>query len=189
MLKSSLRNIKLLLAVLILCSMTNGCMLTGLGPSIGILSFPVPVSPYFQHKQEDRAFEDRYAGTPVLDPIPGGRPHLAEDPPSEDQVMRLFLKRHPVAGNFPGLYEVQHNNVRIIIEKVQDVVDPPRVYPQAGPAQLHHSHWVCKVYYTEIIRNGWPVPYTAKTEERIEVLYIDKDHDHRVGNVVSGDIQ
>lgn len=189
MLKTSLSKIKLLTAVLLLCGMCNGCIFTGIGPSIGILSIPIPVSPYFQNKQEERAFEKRYEGSIVLDPIPGGRPHLAEDPPSEDQIMRAFLKVHPVQGNFPGLYEVQHNNVRIVTEKVQDIVDPPRVIPGIGPVQLHHSHWICKVYFTEITHNGWPVPYTVKEEERMEVIKIDKDHFHRVGNIVSGDTQ
>ena len=193
MLKTSLSKIKLLTAVLLLCGMCNGCIFTGVGANVGILSIPIPVSPYFQNMQEDRAFEARYKSAPgqkgaiILDPIPAGRPHIAEDPPSEDEIMRAFLRVHPIQGNVPGLFEVQHNNVRIVTEKVQDIVDPPRVCPLMGPIQLHHSHWICKVYYTEIIRNGWPTPYTAKGEDKMEIIKIDKDHYHRVGNVMSGD--
>ncbi len=188
MLKTSLRKWGLLAAALLL-STSSGCMLTSLGPSLGILSIPMPVSPYFQYASEEKAFEDdRYKKMKVLDPIPAGQPHLAEDAPSEDMVMRAFLKMHPVAGNFPAIYEVQHNDVRIVMKKLQDLVDEPRMYPVIGMAQLHHSHWECKVYFTEIIRNGWPNPHTIKNEERLEVIKIDLDHLHRVGNVVPGDM-
>ncbi|MDO4551438.1 MAG: hypothetical protein Q4C96_09345 [Planctomycetia bacterium] len=184
----TLKKMKMFVILLLVCGASSGCMLTSMGPSLGILSFPIPVSPYFQNKQEEKAWEEgRYEETLILDPIPGGKPHVAEDAPSDDQVMRAFLKKHPVAGNYPGLFEVQHNDVRIIKEKVQDVVDEPRVHPLYGPVQVHHSHWMCKVYYTEIIRNGWPVPYSAKSEEKMDIIYIDLDHMHRVGNVVSGD--
>ena len=187
MLKTSIKG--LLLALLLSgVAMTSGCAFTTLGPSIGILSIPVPVSPYFQNKQEDKAVADRYSKMMVLDPIPAGQTHKAEDPPSDELVMIKFKEIHNSRGNWPGFFEVQHNDVRIVKEKVQDVVDPPRVMPLVGPVQLHHSHWVCKVYYTEVIRNGWPVPYTVRNEERMEVIKIDMDHLHRVGNVVPGDM-
>ncbi|MDO4574223.1 MAG: hypothetical protein Q4D98_03310 [Planctomycetia bacterium] len=186
MLKTSLKGMLLATmgAALVLSS---GCAFTSYGPSLGILSVPIPVSPYFQNKKEDEAAEARYASMMVLDPIPPGKTHIAEDPPSDDQILRKFQEIHNVRGNFPALYEVQHNNIRIVKEKIVDTVDPVRVYPLVGPAQLHHSHWICKVYYTEIVRNGWPIPHTIKNEERMEVIKIDQDHLHRAGNVVPGD--
>lgn len=188
MLKTSFQKMGLFAATLLLCT-SSGCMLTSVGPSLGILSIPIPVSPYFQYASEDKAFEDdRYRGMKVLDPIPAGEPHIAEDMPSEDMVMRAFHEMHPVQGNWPAIYEVQHNDVRIVMKKLQDVVDPPRMHPLAGWTQLHHSHWECKVYFTEIIRNGWPNPHTIRNEERLEVIKIDLDHLHRVGNVVPGDV-
>ena len=187
MLKTSVKGM-LLGAVFCGIAMMSGCAFTSYGPNVGALSVPIPVSPYFQHKQEDKAAAARYDSAMVLDPIPPGQTHVAEDAPSDELVMIKFKEIHNSRGNFPALYEVQHNNVRIVKEKVQDVVDDVRVVPLIGPVQAHHSHWVCKVYYTEIIRNGWPIPYTVRNEEKMEVIPIDLDHFHRAGNVVSGDM-
>jgi hypothetical protein len=33
---------------------------------------------------------------------------------------------------------------------------------------------------------GWPVPYTTKNEDCREVVYLDHDHLHMVGNVDAG---
>ena len=84
------------------------------------------------------------------------------------------------------LHEVQRNNVRIVKEKIADYIDPPRVYPLIGPAQLHHAHYKCTVYFTEVTRVGYPVPYTTRDEDSVEVLYIDHNHLHMVGNVDTG---
>lgn len=183
MLKTSIQ-VTLMTVIALGGFLASGCISPSFGPSVGV---PIPVSPYFQGKKEDEAMEARYKEMMVLDPIPAGRPHVAEDAPSDDQIIRKFHEIHNVRGNFPALYEVQHNNIRIVKEKVQDIVDPVRVIPSLGPVQVHHSHWVCKVYFTEIIHNGWPVPYTVKEEERMEVVKIDLDHCHRAGNVVPGD--
>ena len=186
MLKTSIKG--LWLVAILGVVLTSGCAFTSMGPNLGALSVPVPVSPYFQHKQEDKAAEERYGKMMVLDPIPPGQTHIAEDAPSDEQIMLKFRESHNNRGNFPALYEVQFNNVRIVKEKVQDIVDEPRVIPLTGPVVLHHSHWVCKVYYTEVVRNGWPIPYTTRNEERMEVIKIDLDHLHRVGNPVPGDL-
>jgi hypothetical protein len=60
------------------------------------------------------------------------------------------------------------------------------VYPLVGPAQLHHAQYKCIVYFTEVNRVGWPIPYTTTDEESQEVIYIDHDHLHMVGNVDPG---
>jgi hypothetical protein len=87
-------------------------------------------------------------------------------------------KVHPVEGGWPFLHEVQRNNVRIVKKLIADYVDPPRVYPLAGPAQLHHAHYKCVVYYTQVTRVGWPVPHTLRDEDSSEVVYIDHNHLH-----------
>jgi hypothetical protein len=186
MLKTSLQGM-FLTALAVLMFTASGCTFCSSGVSLGLLSVPIPVSPYFQDKKEDEALAERYSKMKVLDPIPEGRPHVAEDAPSDDQIMRKFHEIHNVRGNWPGLYEVQHNDIIIVKEKVQDIVDPVRVLPLVGPVQIHHSHWVCKVYYTEVIRNGWPIPHTIKNEEKMEVIKIDLDHAHRAGNVAPAD--
>ncbi len=172
-------------AALLLAATTlgsTGC--TTYGPNLGFLAYPIPISPYFQDLEEDKHWEhERYDRTPILPPFTPGGPQIAMDPPSEDEVMRVLERSHPVEGGLPFLHEVQRNGVRIAIEKIADYVDPPRVYPMLGPAQLHHAHYKCTVYFSERNRVGWPVPYTTTDEDSVEVIYIDKNHLHMVGNV------
>lgn len=162
-----------------------GCNVTT-GPTCGWF-VPVPVSPYFQKEAEDKYTEyRRYSRMPVLPPIPPGSPAVALDPPSQDEVMRALERAKPVQGGLPLLHEVQRNNVRIVSDLLKDEVDPPRVMPLVGPVQLHHAHYKCTIYYTQMTRVGWPLPYTNTDEEAQEVIYIDHDHLHQVGNVDGG---
>ena len=173
------------LGLLALASAT-GCS-TVAGPNFGMLNFPIPVSPYFQKEAEDHYWNHRrYDRMPILGPITPGSPEVGLDPPSDDEVMRALEKANPVQGGLPFLHEIQRNNVRIVVEPIADYLDPPRVYPLVGPAQLHHCHYKCTVYYTEVTRVGWPIPYTNTAEDAQEVLYIDHDHLHMVGNVDPG---
>jgi hypothetical protein len=154
---------------------------------LGILAIPIPVSPYFQDKKEDEAWEkERYGRVPILGPITSGGPPVALDPPSDDEVMRALEKTRPVEGGLPMLYERNRNNVRIVKEKIADYVDPPRQYPLVGPAQQHHAHYKCTVYFEDVVRVGWPVPHTLRDDDAEEVLYIDHNHLHMVGNVDTG---
>jgi hypothetical protein len=100
--------------------------------------------------------------------------------------MRRLEKARPVQGGIPMLHEVQRNKVRIVCEPIQDSIDPPRDMPLVGPVQVHHVHFKCTVYFTEITHVGWPVPYTTVDEDCQEVIYIDHDHLHMVGNVNPG---
>ncbi len=111
---------------------------------------------------------------------------IALDTPSDYEVVRAWEKANPIQGGLPFLHEKQRNNVRIVKEKIADYVDPPRVVPLIGPVQLHHAHYKCTIYYTEITRVGWPVPHTLIDEDSQEVIYIDHNHFHMVGPVNTG---
>ena len=114
MLKTNLhkRAIACLMAVAAVAS--AGCLATH-GVSMGILSVPIPVSPYHQTKAEDDNWvKERYSKVPILGPIAAGGPQAALDPPSDDEVMRAFLKAHPLKSGIPFLYDVQRNDVRIV---------------------------------------------------------------------------
>jgi hypothetical protein len=169
-------------------STSSGCFwVTTQGPNLGFLAFPIPISPYFQEKKEEQHWEhERYNRVPILGPITSGTQPVALDPPSDDEVMATFEHARPSEGGFPMLYEVQRNNIRIVKEKIADYVDPPRVYPLIGPAQQHHAHYKCTVYFEEVKRIGWPVPYTTWDQDASEVVYIDHNHLHMVGNVDPG---
>ena len=178
-------------ASLVLASLltATGCNTT-YGPGQlhwGIASYPIPVSPYFQDELEDQFWEhERYDKVPILGPLTEGGPRDARDPPSHDEVMRALEKARPLEGGLPFLHEIQRNNVKIVVEPLADYVDPPRVYPLIGPAQLHHAHYKCTVHFEELVRVGWPIPHTLKNEDAQEVVYIDHDHFHIVGNVDPG---
>jgi hypothetical protein len=121
-----------------------------------------------------------------MGPITEGAEVKALDPPSDDEVMRALEKVRPVEGGIPLLHEVQRNNVRIVKDLIADYVDPVRVYPLIGPAQQHHAHYKCTVYYRETTRVGWPMPHTLEDEDTVEVIYIDHNHLHMAGNVDPG---
>jgi len=158
----------------------TGC--PSLGPQMGILAYPIPISPYWMKKQEDKFhIHEKYGRLPILGPIPPGGPTEAIDPPSDDEVMRALEEIDPVQGGLPLMHEMQRNDVLIHKEKIADFIDPPRFYPVVGPAQLHHSRWKCTVYYTRVIRPGWPLPQHM-VDNSSEVVYIDHDHLHRIGD-------
>lgn len=166
---------------------STGCVRITQGNSLGIMAIPIPVSPYFQKKLEDKFWdEERYESVPILGPLAAGGPATALDEPSDDEVMRAFERARPSEGGVPYLHEIQRNGVRIVKEKIADYIDPPRVIPLIGPAQLHHAHYKCTIYYSEAVRVGWPFPHTLRDEEAIEVIYIDHNHFHMVGNVDTG---
>ena len=179
------------LASVLLASVTavvfTGCF-ASTGPTLGILSIPIPVSPYYQKLQEDKfEINERYARVPIMGPLTAGGPTEALDPPSDHEVMAALERARPVQGGVPFLHEVQRNNVTIIKKKIADYVDPPRVVPLIGPAQLHHAHYKCTIYFTERKIVGWPVPHTLIDEDAVEVIYIDHNHFHMVGNVDLGE--
>jgi hypothetical protein len=164
-----------------------GCVGISNGPDFGFVGVPIPVSPYFQKKKEDEFWDkERYERVAILGPLTSGGPAVALDPPSDDEVMRAFERANPIQGGLPMLHEVQRSNVRIVKDKIADYVDPPRVVPLLGPAQLHHAHYKCTVYYSQTTWVGWPVPHKLVDEDAQEVLYIDHNHFHMVGNVDTG---
>ncbi len=168
---------------------STGCFwgLPSQGPSLGILAIPIPVSPYHQKKKEDQFWQhERYDRVPILGPITSGGPPIALDTPSDDEVMRALEKARPVEGGVPFLWERNRNNVRIVKCKISDYVDPVRVYPLIGPAQQHHAHYKCTIYYEDVRRIGWPVPHTLRDEDVQEVIYVDHNHLHMVGPVDMG---
>ena len=165
---------------------TTGCF-QSVGPSLGIFSVPLPVTPYWQKSQEDKFhIHERYARVPILGPITSGGPVKALDPPSDDEVWRALERANQTQGGFPFLNETQRSNVTFIKEKIADYIDPPRVVPLIGPAQLHHAHYKCTAYYKEKRIAGWPIPHTLTDEDSVEVLYIDHNHFHMVGDVDLG---
>ena len=176
---SSARMTQASFVIITLLSVTgSGCVSPSFGPGIPI---PIPLTPWLQDEEEEQFWEqERYKRVPIMEPLSQGGPAAALDPPSDDEVIRALEKARPVEKGIPFLWTRQRNDIRIVKEKIADYVDPPRVYPTIGPAQLHHAHYKCTIYFEEITRNGWPLPYTTR-DDSVEVIYIDHNHFHRVG--------
>jgi len=155
--------------------------------ALGPVGIPIPISPILQDNEEIQFHvHERYARVPIMGPLTAGGPVAAIDPPSDDEVIHALEKARPVRGGIPLLYEKQRNRVRIVKEKIADYIDDPRFIPLIGFAQLHHAHYKCTVYFEERTINGWPVPYTLDDKESVEVLYIDHNHFHMVGDPDTG---
>jgi hypothetical protein len=114
----------------------------------------------------------------VLPPIPPGYRPLCEDPPDRALILRTMPR---VTRGIPYFYEEHRDDIEFTVEKLVDLVDPPRFYPLLGPAQLHHCHWKCTVYFNETIESYYPFPFQCK-KRRVELVYIDKDHLHVVAS-------
>ena len=173
----------LLLALVGLGSLlgASGCWMSGWGAGaelpliMGSAPVPVPVPPWVTERMEEKYCWKNDFRTPILPPIrPGFPPPLCEDPPDEARILRAMRK---VPRGVPYLYEEHRDNIQVVTELIVDKIDPPRFYPLVGPAQLHHCHWKCTVYYTETVESGYPFPVRI-TRPRVEVIYIDKDHLH-----------
>jgi hypothetical protein len=143
--------------------------------SMGLFT-PIPVMPWVSERMEEKLgnFRNDYR-TPVLGPIPSGYRPLCEDPPDRAAILRAMPR---VTRGLPYFYEEFRDDIEFTVEKLVDVIDPPRFFPLLGPAQLHHCHWKCTVYYNETIESGYPFPFRVK-RRRVEVVYIDKDHLHQ----------
>lgn len=166
-----MRKTLMLLAVFGLAAGSVGCF----NPlAMGVLT-PVPVQPWFTERMDEKYSHPNDFRTPVMPPIlPGSPPPICEDPPTLAQCIRALP---PVARGIPYIYEEHRDNYRVKVERIKDVIDPPRFFPLVGLAQLHHCHWKCTVYWTETIQTDYPFPY-KRVKPRVEVIYIDKDHLH-----------
>jgi hypothetical protein len=140
--------------------------------------WPMPVSPAVSAEIEDLIERCEKNGVPILGPIKGEfAPIFCMDPPSEKEIYETLK---PIPHGVPFVYEVQRMNVRFSIEKLVDQIDECRVFPLAGPCQLHHCHFKCTIWWDETTTMGWPIPWQY-TDHKQEVVYIDRDHLHRCG--------
>jgi hypothetical protein len=148
----------------------SGCFPYAMG-----IATPIPVPPWVTERMEEKYSHHNDFRTPIMPPIKEGfPPPQCEDPPDEAVVLRAM--RHVTRG-IPYIYEEFRDDIQVVSERLVDRIDPPRFFPLIGPAQLHHCHWKCTIYYNETIESGYPFPFQSK-RPRVEVVYIDKDHLH-----------
>ena len=160
-----------LLAAASLVPLCSGCQPF----SMGIFT-PIPVQPWMADRVEERLQNQSDWKTVILSPIPPGYRPLCEDPPDKATVIRAMP---PVARGVPYVFEEFRDDIDVTVELMVDQIDPPRFFPLVGPAQLHHCHYKCMVYYTRRPSSpDWPIPFQTK-KRRVEVVYIDRDHLHQ----------
>jgi hypothetical protein len=136
---------------------------------------PIPIMPWVTERMEEKYCWKNDYRTTIMPPIRPGAPlPLCEDPPDDSMVLRAMPH---VKRGIPYVCEEFRDDIQIVTERIVDKIDPPRFFPLIGPAQLHHCHWKCTIYYTETIESGYPFPFRCR-KPRIEVIYIDKDHLH-----------
>jgi hypothetical protein len=166
-----MRNLRtwLLLAGALLPGMASGCLPLGMG-----FGTPIPVQPWVAENIQERIMNKNDHRTPILPPIPPGHRPLCEDPPDRAEILRAMPR---VTRGVPFVFEEHRDDIEFSIEKIGDTIDPPRFFPLIGPAQLHHCHWRCTVYYNEVMESMFPFPFQTR-RRRIEVVTIDKDHLH-----------
>jgi len=146
-------------------------------PSACLATAPIP--PWVN---TDRT-EDKYTSpnaspndnrTPILPPLPEGAPApQCEEAPDEARILRAL----PRVSSVPYLCEEHRDNIRTVTELLVDKINEPRFFPLIGPAQLHHCHWKCTVFYDETIECGYPFPFRV-VRPRAQVVYMDLDHLH-----------
>lgn len=160
----------LLLAVAVLPALSTGC-----NPfTLGLLT-PIPIQPWVPERMEAKKNHKNDGRVPIMPPVRDGfPPPICEDPPSDQEVLRAMPR---VARGVPYIYEEFRDDIVIVKNRLVDKIDPPRFFPLVGPAQLHHCHWECIIYYTETVQSDYPFPQYSR-KQRVQVMYIDKDHLH-----------
>jgi hypothetical protein len=162
----------LLLAALAGPATVSGCFYP---LSAGIFT-PVPIPPWVTERMEEKYCHKNDFRTPMMPPIlPGSPPPLCEDAPDEARILRAWPR---VTRGVPYIYEEHRDNVQIVTELLVDKIDPPRFFPLAGMAQLHHCHWKVTIYYDETIESSYPFPFRC-VRPRVQVIYMDLDHLHQ----------
>jgi hypothetical protein len=163
-----LRNLTLLALALLLPMGAVGC-------GLPFWLIPIAVPPWVPDKLEDKFCNKDDFRSAIMPPIREGVPEpTCEDPPSFKQVLRSMPQ---ITRGVPYVYEEFRDDINVTVERIKDTIDPPRFYPLVGPARLHHCHYKCTIYYVETTESSYPFPFRCK-KNRIQVVYIDKDHLH-----------
>ena len=142
--------------------------------TLGFLS-PIPVPPWTAERLEQKLSHKNDGRVPIMPPIRDGfPPPICEDAPGDAEVLRAMPR---VPRGVPYVYETFRDDIVIVKNRLVDKIDPPRFFPLVGPAQLHHCHWECVIYYNELVQSDYPFPVYVR-KARVQVIYIDKDHLH-----------
>lgn len=140
----------------------------------------------------------------VEEPIDPGQPHFASIPPTDNDIVtdaaisgiggqglsmpdNLLndVQYFPSGADDRYLFHLRDtvssawNNVRMVVEPYVDRVDPPRLIPNFGLAQLHHAQYKVTIYGETLIAHPASNPDNMfVNRNEVQVIYIDRDHLH-----------
>lgn len=137
---------------------------------------PVPVPQWIGDRIQERKEKD-YSEVPLMPPVRDYAKPFCADPPSEYDILRAMPRPEGTIPNVPFLHERHYDDMEFVVEKLVDELDECRFYPLVGPAQLHHCHYKCYIYFTNLRLSHYPFAWWVEKED-VEVVYIDKDHLH-----------
>ncbi|WP_182867909.1 serine/threonine-protein kinase [Rhodopirellula sp. JC639] len=157
----------------------------GFGDRNGPNSIDVAVPNYQPEKAFATQKHPAAKFVPILGPTTQGGNVSALDPPSEQEILRVLESQRLANGNIPSIWKTRRENLRITKEKIADYIDPPRMYPLIGPAQLHHAHYKCTVYFDGKQKIDHPIPHSIDERDVIKVVYIDHKHFHLISDAPS----
>jgi hypothetical protein len=143
--------------------------------NIGCCVAFVPIPPWVGQRLDEKYTKRWKQRAALMPPILPGQPlPTCEDEPTDEEVIRALPK---VLRGCPFVVEEFRDYENIIVEKLTDCIDPPVHMPLVGAVQVHHCHYKCTVFWKERWVGQFPFPYDV-TNNRVEVVYIDKDHMH-----------
>jgi len=155
----------------------SALMVLAAAVALPIVSTGCLIQPWAYDRMQNRYLHTNDHKTPILPPLRAGFPvPRCEDPPSDQEVMRVFNERR-IRG-VPYVYEEFQDDLTIVKNLVVDKIDPPRFFPLVGMAQLHRCHWECAIYYNDLVQSSFPYPAYIGKKRKVEVVLIDKDHLH-----------
>ena len=114
---------------------------------------------------------------PILGPMVSPKtPCNLLDEPSEDEILSNLERRD----NRCWLVKtVERTGVKARFVITRDILDPPRIFPLIGPAELHHRKYACVVESKRGILLCGTIKLTLPNSR--ETIAIDHDHFHMLG--------
>lgn len=139
----------------------NLLMLAGISPSV----WTHCVGEQPEQNQPNRPARHRLS---ILGPTKSGVRPRRVDPPTLGEVLRASTDTPAFARTADWLRK-HEGRLEVMEEVIADYVDPPRVVPWLGPAQLHHVHY--------------RVTISAEDDGSVEVVTVDHSHYYMIPTV------
>ncbi len=116
---------------------------------------------------------------PLLGPITTGSRATPLELPSDGEVLEAV--DHALSGDATWPKAIDRISVRLVKEKLEETVSPPRFVPTIGPAQLHQTKYKCTIYCRVYEKIDQPSPHQVE-KEVTRVVYLAQSGFHLVSD-------